>query len=176
VPLALSRSLARALTRTRQVQGTPEELQQRLDRAHAALQEQQRLAGQLRKIVDLKHALLDEAVRQGSYTKAMMIRVCAVKKMLKRPTPVSLPPPPFGKKSASSLSRTMMQVLAHTEAETRWNINSKLCHMAAALGHLSPADASLPVEWLFPSLSDRMLKVPVNDAIKVRNAQEASAC
>jgi len=98
------------------------------------------------------------------------------KKEVEKAHPSLSLPSPFGKKSVSSLSRTMMQVLAHTEAETRWNINSKLCHMAAALGHLSPADASLPVEWLFPSLSDRMLKVPVNDAIKVRNAQEASAC
>jgi hypothetical protein len=70
----------------------------------------------------------------------------------------------------------MMQVLWGTEAETRWNINSKLCDMASALGHLAPADTSLPVERQFPSLKDRMLEVPANDDVKVRNAQQASGC
>jgi hypothetical protein len=149
------------------VQGTPEQLQQRLDRAHAALQEQQRLASQLQKMVDLKHALLDEAVLHGSHTKAMMIQVLAGKRGSKRCTPA---------KAVSSFSRMMMQVLAHTEAETRWNINSKLCDMAAALGHLAPADSSVPMEWLFPSFEDRMLKVPANDDVKVINAQQASGC
>jgi len=67
---------------------TPEELQQRLDRAHAALEEQQRLDRQLKKIVDLKHALLEEEMHHHSYTKSLMIQVCDRKNGDSKGTPM----------------------------------------------------------------------------------------
>lgn len=118
---------------------------------------------QLQRIVDLKHALLEEGVIRSSYTKSMMIQVCSWSGLK-----MSLL-----SKAWSPFSRLMMQVLSHTEAETRWNINSKLCDMASALGHLARSDTSLQVDWLFPSLEDRMLKIPVNDEFKVRNSRQA---
>lgn len=66
-----------------------------------------------------------------------------------------------------SFSRKMViEVLANAEMELRWNVNSKLCNLAGLLGLLAPADMCPPVERLFPSLKERLVKTEVDEDVK----------
>ena len=60
----------------------------------------------------------------------------------------------------------VIEVLSNVEMELRWNKNSKLCNLAGSLELIAPDDLSPPVEWLFPSLRERLRKSQGDEDVK----------